>query len=57
MVRRVFFNLYLIMDLYSRRIVGRGVYDHESADLAASVLRKAQDRGLPGRSFCHFLLS
>jgi transposase InsO family protein len=53
----VFFYLYLIMDLYSRRIVGWGVYDHESADLAASVLRKAQDRGLPGQFFCHLLLT
>ncbi len=40
-VRGVFFYLYLIMDVYSRNIVGWEVYPEESAAHAASVFRKA----------------
>jgi putative transposase len=40
-VRGVFFYLYLIMDLYSRKIVGWEVYATESAEQAASVFDKA----------------
>jgi transposase InsO family protein len=43
-VRGVFFYLYLIMDVYSRKIVGWEVYATESADQAAEVFRKAHLR-------------
>jgi len=39
-----FFYLYLIMDVFSRKIVGWEVYDTESAEQAASVFRKAHLR-------------
>ena len=39
-----FFYLYLIMDVFSRKIVGWEVYECESADYAASVFRKAHLR-------------
>ncbi len=40
-VRGMFFYLYLIMDVYSRKIVGWEVYPEESAEHAASVAHKA----------------
>jgi transposase InsO family protein len=40
-VRGVFFYLYLIMDVFSRKIVGWEVYESESSDRAAKVFRKA----------------
>jgi len=40
----VFFYLYLIMDVYSRKIVGWEVFETESADHAASVFRKTHLR-------------
>ena len=40
-VRGTFFYLYLIMDLYSRKIVGWEVYATESAEQAAGVFHKA----------------
>ena len=43
-VRGAFFYLYLIMDLYSRKIVGWEVYPEESAEHAASVFAKAHLR-------------
>ena len=43
-VKGMFFYLYLIMDVYSRKIVGWEVYDTESAEHAASVFRKAHLR-------------
>jgi len=43
-VKGVFFYLYLIMDVFSRKIVGWEVYDLESADQAAAVFRKAHLR-------------
>ena len=43
-VRGAFFYLYLIMDVYSRKIVGWEVYPEESAAHAASVFRKAHLR-------------
>ncbi len=43
-VRGVFFYLYLIMDVYSRKIVGWEVYATESAEQAASVFHKAHLR-------------
>ena len=38
-LKGTFFYLYLIMDVFSRKIVGWEVYEHESADCAASVFR------------------
>lgn len=43
-VKGMFFYLYLIMDVYSRKIVGWEVYDTESADHAASVFHKTHLR-------------
>lgn len=43
-VRGAFFYLYLIMDVYSRKIVGWEVYAEESAEHAASVFHKAHLR-------------
>ena len=40
----MFFYLYLIMDIYSRKIVGWEVYPQESAEHAASVFHKAHLR-------------
>jgi len=41
-VKGMFFYLYLFMEIYSRKIVGWEVYDSESAEQAAQVLRKAR---------------
>ncbi len=43
-IKGQFFYLYLIMDIYSRKIVGWEVYTTESAEQAASVFRKAHLR-------------
>jgi len=43
-VKGLFFYLYLIMDVYSRKIVGWEVFESESAEHAASVFRKAHLR-------------
>lgn len=40
-VKGLFFYLYLIVDLYSRKIVGWEVYECESATYAAEVVRRA----------------
>lgn len=40
-IRGMFFYLYMIMDVYSRKIVGWEVHPMESADLGASLLHKA----------------
>jgi hypothetical protein len=40
-VKGLFFYLYLILDLYSRKIVGWEGYEGESADAAAEVVRRA----------------
>jgi transposase InsO family protein len=46
-----YFYLYLIMDVYSRKIVGWEVYAEESAEHAASIARKAYLReGVAGKS-------
>jgi len=54
-VKGVFFYLYMIMDVYSRKIVGWEVYDSESAEQASIVAKKAYLReGIAGRSiFLH----
>jgi putative transposase len=41
-VKGRFFYLYLFMDIYSRKIVGWEVYENESSEQAADVLRKAR---------------
>jgi transposase InsO family protein len=43
-IKGQFFYLYLIMDVFSRKIVGWEVYDIESADYAANVFSKAHLR-------------
>ncbi len=41
-IKGIFFYLYLFMDIYSRKIVGWEVYETESSEQAAVVLRKAK---------------
>ncbi len=43
-IKGVFFYLYLIMDVYSRKIVGWEVFETESAEQAAQVFHKAHLR-------------
>jgi len=40
----VYFYLYLILDLFSRKVVGWEIYDVESSEYAASLVRKAHLR-------------
>jgi len=40
-VAGMFFYLYLIVDIYSRKIVGWEVHERESAELAATLIRRA----------------
>lgn len=40
-VKGLFYYLYLILDIYSRRVVGWEVYERESSELAAEVVRRA----------------
>ena len=40
-VAGMFFYLYLIVDIFSRKIVGWEVHERESADLAAALIRQA----------------
>jgi putative transposase len=50
-VKGLYYYLYLIMDVYSRKIVGWEVYAEESAEHAASIARKAYLReGVAGGS-------
>lgn len=50
-VKGLYFYLYLILDVYSRKIVGWEVYAEESADHAAKTFRKAYLReGVAGQS-------
>lgn len=37
-VRGIFLYLYLVMDVYSRKIVGWQIHEHESAELAADLM-------------------
>lgn len=39
--RGMFFYLYMVMDIWSRKIVGWAVHEVESADLAANLIREA----------------
>ena len=50
-VTGLYFYLYLIMDIFSRKIVGWEVYAEESAEHAASIFRKSYLReGIAGQS-------
>ena len=40
-VAGMFFYLYLIVDIYSRKIVGWEVHDRESSEQASALIRKA----------------
>ncbi len=49
-VKGIFFYLYLIMDVFSRKIVGWEVYETESAEHASNLFRKTYLReGVAGR--------
>jgi putative transposase len=39
-VRGVYFYLYLVVDIWSRRIVGWAIHDHECGDLAAALIER-----------------
>lgn len=43
-IKGVFLYLYLFMDIYSRKVVGWQVYEHESSDWAAQILRDIVQR-------------
>jgi putative transposase len=43
-IRGIFLYLYLFMDIYSRKIVGWQVYEHESSEWAADILRDITQR-------------
>ncbi len=50
-VRGIFFYLYLVMDVFSRKIVGWEVFANESADNASTLIRKTYLReGIAGRT-------
>jgi putative transposase len=55
LVKGVHFYLYLVMDIYSRKIVGGQVYDVESSELAGEVLRDicARERIAPNQVELH----
>ena len=40
-VRGMYFYLYLILDLYSRKIVGWEIWEEESAEMASRLVKKA----------------
>ena len=48
-VKGVFYYLYLVMDVYSRKVVGWQVHDHESSDLAANLMTDICCREQVGR--------
>jgi len=43
-VRGVFYYLYLVLDIFSRKVVAYGIYDVESAELASSLVEWACER-------------
>ncbi len=43
-VKGMFFYLYIIMDIYSRKIVGYEVHSQECGELASTLLQKAMIR-------------
>ncbi len=47
----IFYRLYLVMDIYSRKIVGWEIHENETADNAALLIRKAcLTEGINGQS-------
>ena len=54
-VRGIYFYLYLFLDIYSRKIVGWQIYESESSELAAEVMRDICERGniAPGKVVLH----
>jgi len=42
-VRGSFFYLYMVVDIWSRKVVGWAVHEQESMDLAAALIRRAAD--------------
>ena len=49
-VKGTYYYWYMILDIYSRKIVGHEVHETESADLASSLVRRASlAEGLDGR--------
>ncbi|MCU7913841.1 MAG: hypothetical protein KZQ63_18935 [Candidatus Thiodiazotropha sp. (ex Lucinoma aequizonata)] len=40
-ITRIFYRLYLVMDIYSRKIVGWEIHENETADYASLLIRKA----------------
>lgn len=48
LVRGKFFFLYLVVDVWSRKILGWDVHDIESADLAAALIQRIRDQAGPG---------
>ena len=54
-VRGIYYFLYLIMDVYSRKIVGWSIHETESSELGAEVLKQAylDERVEPGQLVLH----
>ena len=54
-VRGIYFYLYLFLDIYSRKIVGWQIYESESSELAAEVMRDICEREniAPGKVVLH----
>jgi transposase InsO family protein len=48
LVRGQFFFLYLVVDVWSRKILGWDVHDVESADLAAALVQRIREEAGPG---------
>ncbi len=49
-VRGLFYYLYMIMDIYTRKIVGWEIHDRESSDMAGQLISKAcLSEGMAGR--------
>lgn len=44
LIRGMYFRAYLVIDVWSRKIVAAEVYDHESAELSAALVAQACER-------------
>ena len=51
-VRGLFYYLYIVIDLYSRKILGWEVYEREGADHASVLMRRAVNSALRCRKYC-----
>lgn len=47
-IRGQFFYLYLVEDVWSRKILGWAVHDHESSELAADLVESIREKAQPG---------